>query len=162
MRKYIKEYILRIGSFLMVLLCPVVCNADDKIHEDHEMVDLGLSVNWSTCNLGALVLYDCGYCLSWGETEEKVVSFFMDEYKLSKKGKMIVTGIVLNSDKLSIGRNAKKKLRSQIYNYYMGNDKSNGNQISGMLSYLNSIEPNTLESYKQYIEKLRNKLNQKT
>jgi len=81
---------------------------------------------------------------------------------LSKKGKMIVTGIVLNSDKLSIGRNAKKKLRSQIYNYYMGNDKSNGNQISGMLSYLNSIEPNTLESYKQYIEKLRNKLNQKT
>ena len=89
MRKYIKEYILRIVSFLMVLLFPVVCNADDKIHEDHEMVDLGLSVNWSTCNLGALGLYDCGYCLSWGETEEKVVSFFMDEYKLSKKGKMI-------------------------------------------------------------------------
>ena len=59
----------------MFFLCHIVCKAEDKIQENHEMVDLGLSVNWSTCNLGALDLYDCGYSLSWGETEEKVVSF---------------------------------------------------------------------------------------
>lgn len=86
---YTKKYILRMWLFFMFFLCHIVCKAEDKIQENHEMVDLGLSVNWSTCNLGALDLYDCGYSLSWGETEEKKVAFFVDTYKLSKRGKMI-------------------------------------------------------------------------
>lgn len=42
-----------------------------------EAVDLGLSVKWASCNIGAKNVYEVGYYLAWGETEEK------DEYSLS-------------------------------------------------------------------------------
>ncbi len=34
-------------------------------------VDLGLSVKWATCNLGAKNPWECGEYYAWGETEEK-------------------------------------------------------------------------------------------
>lgn len=37
----------------------------------HEWVDLGLSVKWATCNVGAEFPEEYGSCYSWGETEEK-------------------------------------------------------------------------------------------
>ena len=39
--------------------------------EDHEFVDLGLSVKWATCNVGAEKPEDFGYYVAWGETFEK-------------------------------------------------------------------------------------------
>lgn len=36
-----------------------------------EAVDLGLSVKWATCNVGALRPYDYGEYYAWGETEPK-------------------------------------------------------------------------------------------
>lgn len=38
----------------------------------HEYVDLGLSVVWATCNLGAEKPEDCGDNYCWGETEPYV------------------------------------------------------------------------------------------
>ena len=38
---------------------------------DHEYVDLGLSVKWATCNVGANVPYEYGDYYAWGETETK-------------------------------------------------------------------------------------------
>ena len=35
----------------------------------HEYVDLGLSVKWATCNVGAENCYDYGDYFAWGETE---------------------------------------------------------------------------------------------
>ena len=35
----------------------------------HETVDLGLSVKWATCNIGASSASDVGSCFAWGETE---------------------------------------------------------------------------------------------
>ena len=35
----------------------------------HETVDLGLSVKWATCNVGASSATDVGSCFAWGETE---------------------------------------------------------------------------------------------
>lgn len=35
----------------------------------HEFVDLGLSVNWATCNLGATKPEETGLYYAWGETE---------------------------------------------------------------------------------------------
>lgn len=35
----------------------------------HEYVDLGLSVLWSTCNVGAIKVEDIGGYYAWGETE---------------------------------------------------------------------------------------------
>ena len=41
-------------------------------HEDkHEAVDLGLSVKWATCNVGAENPQDYGDYFAWGETEPK-------------------------------------------------------------------------------------------
>lgn len=37
----------------------------------HEMVDLGLSVKWATCNIGAETAYDAGDYFAWGETSPK-------------------------------------------------------------------------------------------
>ena len=37
----------------------------------HEYVDLGLSVLWATCNVGASSLDDYGHYFAWGETEPK-------------------------------------------------------------------------------------------
>ena len=38
-------------------------------HEGHEYVDLGLSVKWATCNVGAEKPEDAGLYFAWGETE---------------------------------------------------------------------------------------------
>lgn len=38
----------------------------------HEWVDLGLSVKWATCNVGASKPNEIGYYLAWGETSTKV------------------------------------------------------------------------------------------
>ena len=37
----------------------------------HEYVDLGLSVKWATCNVGASKPEDYGDCFAWGETSTK-------------------------------------------------------------------------------------------
>ena len=47
----------------------------------HEWVDLGLSVKWATCNVGAKDPTDKGQFFAWGETEAK--GFYSeDTYKL--------------------------------------------------------------------------------
>ena len=41
------------------------------ISSDHEYVDMGLSVMWATCNVGADYPEDYGYFFAWGETQQK-------------------------------------------------------------------------------------------
>lgn len=38
---------------------------------NYEYVDLGLSVNWATCNVGATKPEEYGDCFAWGETSPK-------------------------------------------------------------------------------------------
>ena len=42
-----------------------------RIHEGHEYVDLGLSVKWATCNVGANKPEEYGNYYAWGETAPK-------------------------------------------------------------------------------------------
>ena len=42
-------------------------------HEGHEYVDLGLSVKWATCNIGANSPEDYGEYYAWGETSTKSI-----------------------------------------------------------------------------------------
>lgn len=42
-------------------------------HENHEWVDLGLSVKWATCNVGANAPEEFGDYFAWGETQPKEV-----------------------------------------------------------------------------------------
>mgnify|MGYP003290883857 CR=1 FL=1 len=41
------------------------------VENGHEWVDLGLSVKWATCNVGASSPEDCGDYFAWGETQPK-------------------------------------------------------------------------------------------
>lgn len=41
------------------------------IHNNHEYVDLGLSVKWATCNIGASKPENPGNYFAWGETKKK-------------------------------------------------------------------------------------------
>ena len=44
---------------------------DRGTHEGHEWVDLGLSVKWATCNVGANTPEEYGNYYAWGETSPK-------------------------------------------------------------------------------------------
>ena len=59
----------------MTLVCMMMvsCKPDgsDGKHEGHGYVDLGLSVKWATCNVGASNPEDYGNYYAWGETSTK-------------------------------------------------------------------------------------------
>ena len=51
---------------------PLPCKEDRESADNiHEAVDLGLSVKWATCNVGASVPEHYGFHYAWGETETK-------------------------------------------------------------------------------------------
>lgn len=85
----------------------------------------------------------------------KSPAFLLNEEKTvftSKKRKRIVTGVVLTSDqKLSIGRDSKRAIRTEIY-LALKNDypKEKLANLRGRLAYYQSVEPS-------FIESLRNK-----
>lgn len=64
---------------MIVCLCAASCNkangpnAGDKLIliDGHGAVDLGLSVKWASCNIGALNVDKAGSYFAWGEIEEK-------------------------------------------------------------------------------------------
>ena len=57
----------------------IICSAktatpsQSNIHNGHEYVDLGLSVKWATCNVGASKPEEYGDCFAWGEVKPKEV-----------------------------------------------------------------------------------------
>ena len=59
----------------MVLVCMMMVSfkpdGSDGKHEGHEYVDLGLSVKWATCNVGATTPEGYGDYFAWGETSTK-------------------------------------------------------------------------------------------
>ena len=55
----------------MTLVCMMMVSCNDGKHEVHEYVDLGLSVKWATCNVGASKPEDYGNYYAWGETSTK-------------------------------------------------------------------------------------------
>ena len=48
-------------------------NSESSTMNNHEYVDLGLSVKWATCNVGATKPEEYGDYFAWGETEPKEV-----------------------------------------------------------------------------------------
>ena len=51
-----------------------------NIENGHEYVDLGLSVKWATCNVGANKPEEYGEYFAWGETEPKGI-YALENYK---------------------------------------------------------------------------------
>ena len=73
--------IMLIGLFLLFARNTNHSNTGTK--NGHEWVDLGLSVKWATCNVGATLPEEYGDYYAWGETETKD-DFTWSTYKLSK------------------------------------------------------------------------------
>ncbi|MCF0173613.1 MAG: hypothetical protein HUJ91_07820 [Bacteroidales bacterium] len=66
------------------LIKTVTCTqASGHFINGHEFVDLGLSVKWATCNVGAESGTDYGQYFAWGETAEKS-DYSKDSYKWGK------------------------------------------------------------------------------
>ena len=65
----------------------VSCESDNlkDSSKTHEWVDLGLSVKWATCNVGATKPEEYGDFYAWGETTTKS-SYSYDNYKWSNDG----------------------------------------------------------------------------
>jgi retron-type reverse transcriptase len=65
-----------------------------------------------------------------------------------------VTGVVLNSKKLSIGRNRKKNLRAALFKLATGTlPQENINKTIGMLSFLKDIEPDRHSKFVRVFKK---------
>ena len=62
-----------------------------------EYVDLGLSVKWATCNLGAKYTEDYGNYIAWGEIEPKT-QYFWTTYKLCEGTSSTITKYCSRSD----------------------------------------------------------------
>ena len=63
----------------------------------HDYVDLGLSVKWATCNVGADSPEDYGDYFAWGETEPKS-TYDWDTYKWWQEDNDNMTKYCTNSD----------------------------------------------------------------
>ena len=57
--------------------------------DTHEYVDLGLSVKWATCNVGATSPEDYGDYFAWGETTAKEI-YLWDTYTMTADGKTVL------------------------------------------------------------------------
>ena len=55
------------------------------VTQPHEAVDLGLSVKWATCNVGASSPEERGDFFAWGETSPKT-EYTWDNYKFTESG----------------------------------------------------------------------------
>ena len=55
----------------LALLAAMTFSANGQTINGHEYVDLGLSVVWATCNVGAESPEDYGDYYAWGETQTK-------------------------------------------------------------------------------------------
>jgi len=93
---------------------------------------------------------------------EKVLSndgFELNEKKtrfLTGKSRMLVTGLVLNSGKLTVGRSRKREVRAALFNYIVKKDKKvNVNRLVGTLAFIRDIEPDFYEKFLEYRSRLR-------
>ena len=77
----------------------VSCESDNlkDSSKTHEWVDLGLSVKWATCNVGATKPEEYGDHYAWGETTTKS-SYSYDNYKWSNDGCDTFTKYCTSSD----------------------------------------------------------------
>ena len=58
-------------ALLPLLFVPAGTQQRNNMENGYEYVDLGLSVNWATCNIGAIAPEGYGEYYAWGETETK-------------------------------------------------------------------------------------------
>lgn len=79
-------------TFSTLFLITTFSSAQSK----HQYVDLGLSVKWATCNIGADKPEDHGDYFSWGETENKRINNW-ETYRFTEGDKNQISKYCSNS-----------------------------------------------------------------
>ena len=69
----------------------------------HQFVDLGLSVKWATCNVGASSPSGYGNYYAWGETSTKI-EYTVETYKHYRNGKYVNIGSNISGTKYDAAR----------------------------------------------------------
>jgi hypothetical protein len=86
----------------------------------HECVDLGLSVKWATCNVGANNPEDTGDCFAWGEVVPKVSSFEWKTYKFFDRDREMLTKYCTRGDYGSVDNKNCLELKDDAANFCWG------------------------------------------
>ncbi|NCU04802.1 MAG: RNA-directed DNA polymerase [Chitinophagaceae bacterium] len=75
---------------------------------------------------------------------------------LSGRGRIVITGININEGKLTVRKEIKRNLRSNIYNLIIKKDKTiKINSVLGYLSFIKDIEPEYYTKIVAYIKRLK-------
>ena len=78
--KKIFYFVALVTLSLLFMQCETNKIGQNGVHKGHEYVDLGLSVKWATCNVGATTPEGSGDYFAWGEVEPKDY-YYWDSYK---------------------------------------------------------------------------------
>ena len=103
-----KLFFLLVMGFSLSFICACGDDEEDETMQNpnrqttgiingHEWVDLGLSVKWATCNVGASSSEEYGGYYAWGETEEKS-DYSWKTYKWCKGSNDSMTKYCLNNN----------------------------------------------------------------
>ena len=69
---YLKAFLKTVAWMFSAVLVFTFCTTSTTGElNGHEWVDLGLSVRWAACNVGASIPSECGDYYAWGEVETK-------------------------------------------------------------------------------------------
>ena len=90
-----------------------------QIHNGHEYVDLGLSVKWATCNVGATTPEEYGDYFAWGETEPKT-TYNWSTYKWYNDTSSTITKYCTDSESGTIDNKIKLELTDDAANVNWG------------------------------------------
>ena len=93
--KFLVSVVLLMALFTLSSFTDDPGNSNNQIN-GHEYVDLGLSVKWATCNVGASSPEEYGGYYAWGETEEKS-NYDWNTYKWCEGSKSNMTKYRKNS-----------------------------------------------------------------
>jgi hypothetical protein len=88
--KKIFYFIVLVTLSLLFVQCETTKIGQNGVHKGHEYVDLGLSVKWATCNVGATTPEGSGDYFAWGEVEPKDY-YYWDSYKYCQGTEMSLT-----------------------------------------------------------------------
>ena len=65
-------------------MCAAFVSAQSTKKSNRQAIDLGLSVKWASCNVGAEEPWECGGYYAWGETAEKS-EYSPESYRYTEK-----------------------------------------------------------------------------